>query len=293
MQLGIWLYDSKDPDLAVTRQVTDGLERRGATCLVQNGQHADILSNVKAVDADTFYSAIDALIVLGGDGSMLAAARECAPQKMPMLGINLGHCGFMTECEPGEIDQALDALTKGNFKIEQRMMLRSSILDTEGHVLWQMDALNDITICNAVPVQLIRAAAYIEDCLLERYACDAMIVSSPTGSTAYSMAAGGPIINPQMPCMVLTPVCASTLTARPMVLAEYDRLTLELTDPNVSGLIVADGQTRYPLQYGQRVMIEKSPNTTGLIRIFNRNFYQVFREKRDEWAKDQYLMRGQ
>ena len=270
MQFGIWLYDSKDHDLKVTRQVADALECRGVTCLAQEGQHAAALANVQAVDAEAFYRSIDALIVLGGDGSMLAAARECAPKKVPMLGINLGHCDFMTECEPGEIEEALTALTQGQYRTEERMMLRASIFDEKGETLWQTDALNDITICNAVPVQLIRAAAHIGDCLLERYACDAMIVSSPTGSTAYSMAAGGPIINPQMPCMVLTPVCASTLTSRPMVLAENDRLTLELTDPHLEGLVVADGQTRYPLQYGQRVQVEKSPNTTALIRVFNR-----------------------
>ncbi len=292
MQLGIWLHDSKDPELNVSRQVTEYLFNRHVQCYARADQHCAGLDGVQALHPDGFFQKLDALIVLGGDGSMLAAAREGARYGVPMLGINLGHRGFMTECEPGEMIQALDALVEGRFRIEQRMMLRACVLGAEDAVCWQVDALNDVVLCNRVPVQLIRAAASIEACLLERYACDAMIVSSPTGSTAYSMAAGGPIINPQMPCMVLTPVCASSLTARPMVLAEDDRLTLTLTDPTQEGLVVADGQNRFPVSHGQRLLIEKSPYVTGLIRIFPHNFYQVLRDKRDEWARDQYLKRG-
>ncbi len=292
MQLGIWLHHSKDPELIVTRRVTEYLSSRRVECYARTDQHCAGLDGVRALESEAFFTGLDALIVLGGDGSMLAAAREGARYGVPMLGINLGHRGFMTECEPDELEPALDALVEGRFQVENRMMLRATLTDSQGCALWQVDALNDVVLCNRAPVQLIHAAASIEACLLERYACDAMIVSSPTGSTAYSMAAGGPIINPQMPCMVLTPVCASSLTARPMVLAEDDRLTLTLTDPSQEGLAAADGQNRFPVAFGQRLLIEKSPYTTGLIRIFPHNFYQVLRDKRDEWAKDQYLKRG-
>ena len=292
MQLGIWLHDSKDPELTVSRQVTEYLAERQVACFARADQHCAALAGVCALPPDAFFTGLDALVVLGGDGSMLAAAREGARYGVPMLGVNLGHRGFMTECEPGELQPALEALVDGRFRVERRMMLRATLKDPEGGALWQVDALNDVVLCNRAPVQLIHAAASIEACLLERYACDAMIVSSPPGSTAYSMAAGGPIINPQMPCMVLTPVCASSLTARPMVLAEGDRLTLTLTDPAQAGLAVADGQNRFPMDPGQQLLIEKSPYTTGLIRIFPHNFYQVLRDKRDEWARDEYLKRG-
>lgn len=292
MQLGIWLHDSKDPELTVSRQVIEYLTGRQVDCFARADQHCAGLAGVRALKPDAFFARLDALIVLGGDGSMLAAAREGARFGVPMLGVNLGHRGFMTECEPGQLRPALEALVEGRFRVENRMMLRAILMGLDSRALWQVDALNDVVLCNRAPVQLIHASASIETCLLERYACDAMIVSSPTGSTAYSMAAGGPIINPQMPCMVLTPVCASSLTARPMVLAEDDRLTLTLTDSSQEGLAVADGQNRFPMNPGQRLLIEKSPYTTGLIRIFPHNFYQVLRDKRDEWARDQYLKRG-
>lgn len=289
MQLGIWLHSSKDPDLRVTASVVRRSTQLGVPCLVPQEQHSSHMPGVRPVSDERFFQEIDFLVVLGGDGSMLSAARNSARYAVPMLGVNLGHRGFMTECEPDQVDEALEALVDGKYAVDERMMLQGTLFNAAGRVLWQGDALNDIVLSNRTAVQLIKVETSIGDCLLEKTACDAMIVSSPTGSTAYSMAAGGPIVHPQMQCMVLAPVCPSTLTVRPMILSGEDQLTLRIYEPEQQGMVVADGQNRADMSSEDRLIIQHSPYSAKLIRIYPRSFYQVLRDKRADWAKDQYM----
>ncbi len=292
VRFGIWVYEEKDPDLREARRAVSFLREKGNECIAFQGQHSDRIEGITVRDRMSFFQGLDVLIVLGGDGSMLAAAREGASYHVPMLGINLGHYGFMTECRPEAMEKALTALMERRYAVDRRMMLRAKILEEDGTCLWQVDALNDVVLCNVQPVQIIHASASIGDTVLESYACDSMIVASPTGSTAYSMTAGGPVVHPEMPCFVLTPVCALSLTTRPMILPATEQLTIRLTRTRMEGLAAADGQNRFPLKYGQILTVEQSPFKTDLIRIDDYNFYRVLGEKRKEWARNDCLERG-
>ena len=220
----------------------------------------------------------DMLICFGGDGTILHAARDATLHDVPILGINMGSVGFMAELERGEL-ALLSPLAKGEYTIEERMMLDVRVFRGEKQVCQDL-ALNDAVISKGSMARVAEMEVLADQVLATAINGDGVIVATPTGSTAYSMSAGGPIVEPTSQCIIVTPVCAHRLTARAMVLAPQRMVTVRLPKGNRKHLYLSvDGGKAVRLTGGDRVEIERSAHATKLVQLSNRSFYQVIHQK--------------
>ncbi|HHW15463.1 MAG TPA: NAD(+)/NADH kinase [Firmicutes bacterium] len=216
----------------------------------------------------------EAAVVLGGDGTLLAAAKTLAPTGKPLLGINLGQLGFLSEVEIGEAEAALQRLLEGEFTLERRMMLQATVVrrrcPEECH-----HALNDVVINRGTLARIITLEAVAGEERIERFRGDGLIVATPTGSTAYSLAAGGPILSPQLDAILLTPICPHSLYARSLVLGPEVRLRIRVLASSEEVALTVDGQVGEALNAGDEVTIVRSPLVTSLVRLKPPGFFRV------------------
>ncbi|MBR2926310.1 MAG: NAD(+)/NADH kinase [Clostridia bacterium] len=228
---------------------------------------------------ESLYAEANILIVLGGDGSILEAARRAAQRGTPILGINLGRLGYMTELEMRNLDQ-LDALFEGNYGIENRSMLRVELLNAAGELRSFCYALNDAVISNGSVSRIIDLELCEGGTPVTTYRADGLIIATPTGSTAYSMSAGGAIVDPKVACFCVTPVCPHSFTARPLIFS--DESVLEVRNICVREkmlYLTVDGRMNFELYRNQRVRILKSTLQTKLIRLHPSSFYGRLNQK--------------
>jgi len=212
------------------------------------------------------------LVPLGGDGTMLHAARAVMEETVPIVGVNLGHKGFMTELEPQEMDKLI-AAAAGDFTPSVRMML-DAFLIREGQVVWRDCALNDVALTGIV--NMIDISAYSDDSRILDYSGDGIVVATPTGSTAYSMSAGGPLVEPEARNIILTPICPHVLNAKSFVLPPERRGTLKLGDMRGKRAVAScDGADPVTLQSGDRLVIERSAHVTLIAHLGDRSFYDT------------------
>ncbi|MDI6870035.1 MAG: NAD(+)/NADH kinase [Bacillota bacterium] len=217
---------------------------------------------------------VEAAVVLGGDGTLLSAAKPLAREGKPLLGINLGHLGFLSEIEIGEAEEALDRLLRGDYTIERRMMLVATVM-RRGCAVEQHHALNDVVVNRGAVARIITLEAVAGDERIERFRGDGLIVATPTGSTAYSLAAGGPILAPQLEAILLTPICPHTLYARSLVLRPDARLKIRVLASSEEVALTVDGQVGQALTTGDELTIERSPLVTKLVRLKPPGFFRV------------------
>ncbi len=225
----------------------------------------------------------DLVVALGGDGTLLRAARVVGNRLTPVLGVNVGSLGFLTEVTVGEIDEALDGILKGKFRYEDRMNLDASVL-RNGKEIATFTALNDVVINKGALARVIEMKMTVDGHYVAVYTADGLIVSTPTGSTAYSLSAGGPIVNPVMDAIIATPICPHTLAVRPMILAAEQKLGVELwaghgVDGEAEVKLTIDGQVGFDLLSGDAIVFRKAEQRTRLILSGERSFYEVLREK--------------
>lgn len=266
----IYTNTHKDKDMAMTRRVCAFLEKRGMTC------------TVNAAGADGSLEDADCILVLGGDGTMLQAARDRNSTKsIPLLGINLGTLGYLTEVEPEGVEAALTQLLAGDYVLESRMMLNGSVRKVDGSSMngW---ALNDIVISKAGSQRVLQFHLYVNGKLLNRYLADGMIVTTPTGSTGYNLSAGGPIVEPGARLLVLTPICPHTMNQRSIILAPEDRIAIEIPmgreGQRQMAAVNFDGQV-VEISTGDTVEIMKSDKTTEFIKLSKAGFLEVLHKK--------------
>lgn len=219
----------------------------------------------------------DMAVVVGGDGSILRAARELAPRGIPLLGVNMGRIGFMSELEPSELE-ALGAVCRGQYDIEERMMLRTTVR-REGALLLDAHSLNDMTVNRAENHKLIEFDIWSDAQFISKFRADGVILSTPTGSTAYSMAAGGPILEPTLHNLTITPICAQGLYARSFVLAPNRRVSIKIADGHRGAILTSDGQEGVRVSAGDEIIVSQSPYTTRLVRIKGKSVYEIIRDK--------------
>jgi NAD+ kinase len=224
----------------------------------------------------------DMLIVMGGDGTLLQAARHVARMETPILGINMGRLGFLTEIGLGEIKEALGRIKEGDYHLDRRMMLKTVIEESGKPPVLCEHALNDVVLTHADISRIIHIEAAANDQVVGVYPADGMLVSTPTGSTAYSLSAGGPVIDPVLRCLLLTPVCAHTLTARPIVLSAEDRIQMQVTKGNERCLLTVDGQRTYQVEPSARVCVSVAGHDAVFIRFGKRNFFDLMQRKLSE-----------
>lgn len=222
----------------------------------------------------------DAVLTFGGDGTLLRGARILGGHEVPILGINLGRVGFLTTATREELPQALDALVSGRYVLERRLALQSTIISDEGGVRSEQRALNDVAIHKSGVARVVRILVSVDGEELGPYSSDGVVVSSPTGSTAYSLSAGGPIVAPGVEAMIVTPVCAHTLAVRPVVVPADATICAEAVAPGADDLLVSvDGQLGTTLALGDKVYIRRSPTCVLLVRLGSEGYFTRMRQK--------------
>ena len=229
---------------------------------------------------EQIYSEAELIIVLGGDGFMLEAARRAAPEGISILGINMGRVGYMTELEIDEIE-LIDRVFDGNFRIDERAMLKVDIVSSKGQVKASAYALNDAVIANGAAARIVDLELSDKGNLVNTYRADGLVIATPTGSTAYSLSAGGPIIDPKLSCFCVTPICPHSMCARPLVFP--DTATLEVKNICVREKLLhltVDGRATFDLFLGDTVVVTKSEMTAKLLRVKGEDFYSKIRERK-------------
>jgi len=222
----------------------------------------------------------DALITFGGDGTLLRGARLLHGFEVPILGVNLGRVGFLTTAIRDDLPAALDALVGGRYVLERRLALQATIISDSGGIRSEQRALNDVAIHKAGVARVVRIRVSVDGEELGPYSADGVVVASPTGSTAYSLSAGGPIVSPGVEAMILTPICAHTLAVRPVVVPPDATICAEALLPGADDLLVSyDGQLGTTLAIGDRVYVRRSPSSVLLIRLGESGYFTRMRQK--------------
>ncbi len=256
---------SKDADLELTKHIQKYIEEKGKECILAEEGH-------------DFPKDTDCVLTLGGDGTLIRAARELQGVDVPILGVNMGTLGYLTEVEAQNVETAIDQILADKPVVEARMMLKGVLNDEVEDI-----ALNDIVLTRFGKVRVIRFNIYVNGQFLNSYRADGIIVSTPTGSTAYNLSVGGPIIEPNASMIVITPIGSHALNARSMVFSADDEIMLEVAEGRDGEIeeagISFDGDRDLVVHTGDRVVIRKAPETTKLVKLSKASFLETLRRK--------------
>lgn len=265
----------KDINLEITEQIRAHITRMGAVCNVYDQYNREV-SSIDIPDGT------QCILVIGGDGTILAAARMLVGNNIPLLGINLGTLGFLADVNLADLSKTLDVLLKDQYQVENRIMLTAEVYK-QGEKAATYIALNDFNINRFGASRVIGLKVGINGSVIDRYRADGVIVCTPTGSTGYNLSAGGPIINPTCKNFVITPICPHSLTARSIVLAKEDVVTVEVeqirSNIKEEAIISFDGREGLSLLPGDQVKIYKSQEVTPFIKATEVSFVQILKEK--------------
>ena len=271
---------TKDAELKTAHSIRDYLTGRGKTCII------DVGARKKGQEGYTYNGRIsaetDCIIVLGGDGTLLQAATDLAERRIPFLGINMGTLGFLAEVGQTEFEGALDKLIKNEYELEERMMLAGKSFNRR-EMIDEAVALNDIVITRKGSLQIINLNIYVNGQFLHRYHADGVIAATPTGSTGYSLSAGGPVVEPGAELIVLSPICPHSMQSRSIVLSPKDTVTVEIEsgrDGEIQEVeAIFDGCHKVALCTGEKIEIRKSGQTTGIVKLSQVSFLEVLHRK--------------
>lgn len=238
---------------------------------------------IEIVEPEKLAGRVDLIVVLGGDGTMIATSRMMGDCDVPVLGINYGTLGYLAEFRVEEMYEALESILTGDFRIDTRVRLAVDLFRGEELVLHSR-ALNDVVINKSALARIIEIEARMDGHLINAFRADGLIISTPTGSTAYNLSAGGPVVYPSMNALVVTPICPFTLSDRPIVVPDDALIELRLRTPKEEVVLTLDGQVGVPIQPEHRVLIRKSRTTFKIVQPTSRNYFEVLREKL-RWGK--------
>jgi len=261
----------------VVPELLDWLKKRGYRSVVDEETHR-LAPNTTVVSRDELAShQLDFVIVLGGDGTLLSAARSVARAAVPVLGINLGSLGFLTEVQIEELYSTLEAIDRGARVVEDRSMVHCEIFRNSVCV-GSYDALNDAVVGKGTIARLNHCDVYIDGTFVSSYKADSLMIATPTGSTAYSLAAGGPILMPTVAAFLVTPVSAHSLTHRALVVPDTSKIEIVVMTGAEQAYLSIDGQVGMPLLDGDRILCRKSEHTVKLLRV-QKTFFDILRSK--------------
>ncbi len=221
---------------------------------------------------------VDLLIVLGGDGTMLAASRLVGERRIPVLGVNFGGLGYLTEFTLDELFPVVEALFAGEVAVDSRLRL-DAFVSRQGQVVADYCVLNDAVVNTSALARMIEIECFVGAHYVTTFRADGIIVSTPTGSTAYSLSAGGPIVHPDVSAIIVTPICPHMLTNRPLVISDQSEVRLRLRTAREEATLTLDGQVGFALHAGDEVMVRKSAKMFDLVCPMNKNYFQVLRDK--------------
>lgn len=280
--IGIIVNSEKSAAQSLTRQIVSSLTKHGKKILV-NGPNTETISGITTCSVADMAQEVECIIVLGGDGTLLNCARTIAGQGIPLFGVNFGQLGFLTEIEQHDVAPALEKLIAGEYQVEERIMIQAMV-SRDGNEVNRFFGLNDAVITKGAFARLIRLKTFVNDELYDVFPADGLIVSTPTGSTAYSLSAGGPLVSPQLELMLVTPICPHTLYARPLVIDKDSsvRVVLQATQGEAEVMLTMDGQSGCYLKPFDEVIISRAPFKAKFLKLNQRGFYEILRTKLKE-----------
>jgi NAD+ kinase len=265
----------------LAREAIGLLAGRGISVWI-NDESADILGYPHlGVSENELIKRVSVVVVFGGDGTILRTARAAAPQAIPILGVNLGAFGFLAEVNGPDVETALHRLLAGDYQLDERMMLQARV-ERSAPTAQEFIALNDIVLTKSGYARLLKLHTHVNGEHLATQLADGLIVATPTGSTAYSLSAGGPIVHPAVDGIVLTPICAHTLNARAVLVSGGDTIAIRVEPVGTAPpppILTVDGQEGFPLRTGDEVRVARSPHRTRLVRLGRGGFYSILRAK--------------
>lgn len=272
----IMTNEEKDPGFSTSNKIREYIESKGGAAFLRKDFTEDTQSY------SNIPGEVECVIVLGGDGTMLHASRLIAPHDLPVVGVNLGTLGFLTEIEMSHLSEGIDDLLNDRFHIEERMMLEGCIFHRYISC-YRLSALNDIVITRSGFSRIISFKIIVNGELLDVYAADGVIISTPTGSTGYNLSAGGPIVNPEANVILITPVCPHSLQAKSIVLGEWDTIEIHIQKVRKTqleeALVTFDGQVAERLNPGDIIKIHKSRKVAKVVKVQENSFYHTLRVK--------------
>ncbi|MEW6621651.1 MAG: NAD(+)/NADH kinase [Bacillota bacterium] len=284
-KVGLIINLNKDSAPQITKEVINWLNENNIEVFLNKEASKSLSLTQYGMKTEEMCCIVDCILVLGGDGTLLNTARCVAGKNVPLLGINLGQLGFLTELELDKLYYGLTELINGHFHIEERMMLEAHVL-RKGKSVANYHALNDVVITKGAFARMIEMKTFINDHFLANYPADGLIISTPTGSTAYSLSAGGPIVSPDVKVIIITPICPHTLYARPVVIAVTQKVRVLLASEAGEVMLTVDGQDGFLLMEKDEIEVKRSHLTTKLIKLRNRSFYEILREKLKDGSKN-------
>ena len=261
----------------VASELISWLAVKGCTPLVE-AHLARHLAGITGVEREEIPGQADLVVVLGGDGTLISVARLVGDREVPILGVNLGSLGFLTEITLDELYPALESCLSGDYTVSERLMLRAELFRA-GERIAEHRVLNDAVINKGALARIIDLETLVDDRYLTTFKADGLIISTPTGSTGYSLSANGPIIHPELACLVITPICPHTLTNRPIVVSSAAAITLNLKSLNEDVFLTLDGQVGLELQCGDQLRFRRAEHCTRLIQSRTRDYFEVLRAK--------------
>lgn len=274
MKILLIANEQKDKDFAITNEIINIIANRAELYIDKSLENKKI-SGVKYI-SEKDYSIVDVFLVLGGDGTLLAISKTAAELNKPVIGVNLGRLGFLSEIEKENMKDDIEKLLKEDFKIQERMMLSAELKDANNLI-----ALNDIVITRENSLlKILEFDVYIDDEFLDHFMADGVIISTPTGSTAYSFSAGGPVADPSMNLIIITPICPHKVYSRTIIVSDEKKITIKnrSTDESIA-VVAADSQMIGTIKNGEAVTIKASKNTFKLIKLHGFKFFSVLHEK--------------
>lgn len=287
-RVGVVVKPNQPEALKTTCHLIEWLDEHGITLVgtpeldlrriqIETGCKMEIVAPEKLA------ASVDLIVVLGGDGTMIGTARIIGDYDVPVVGINYGTLGYLAEFRVEEMYAALEAVFSGDYELDTRVRLSVELVRGE-EVLMHNRVLNDVVINKSALARIIELEAYMNGQLISSFRADGLIISTPTGSTAYNLSAGGPVIYPSMNALVITPICPFTLSDRPLVVPDTALIELRLSTQKEEVVLTLDGQVGVPLEADQRVLIRKSLTTFKIVQPKDRNYFEVLREKL-RWGK--------
>lgn len=272
----------KDKELKTARKVEAYLNSKGKSCILREETSEQKARSNHYTDVEKIPKDVECIIVIGGDGTLLQAARDVVNRQIPLLGINMGTLGYLAEIDRSSIDGALNHLMLDEYTIEKRMMLNGKVYHKK-ELIAEDVALNDIVIGRDGPLHVTRFHNYVNGEFLNSYTADGIIIATATGSTGYSLSAGGPIVSPETNILIMTPVAPHTLNTRSVIFPAEDEITVEIGEGSqgceAKAVVSFDGDTNVPMRTADRVAIRRSVKDTQIIKISNISFLEVLRRK--------------
>ena len=277
-KVGLVLNLDKKRAFELANNVIDWLSARNINYIVEETAAKLMNYSVRAGSYGKLRKEADLIILFGGDGTFLHTAHHFIGTDIPLLGINIGGLGFLTEIETNELDITLEKIFAGNYKIKKRMLLKVELY-RDNKKIADSFALNDVTINRGANARMVEIKLFINGEFINSYKADGLIMSTPTGSTAYSLSAGGPIINPRVRAILITPICPHTLHIRPMVISREEELEVVVAGVDENMMITSDGNFDHKLVTGDKIKVYAAEKEVSLVKLPGRTFYTILHDK--------------